>query len=95
MKGKTVYLCDRRKCQNCQYPTCKHTESIFNAKNFHMAGGAFWENDREDIDEAKRNAYLNALYIINNKKEEHETDDENIINVLNELEDEIKELLRK
>ena len=29
-----LYLCNRRKCDDCSYPICKHTEDIRFAKNF-------------------------------------------------------------
>lgn len=29
-----LYLCDRRACNNCSYPKCKHTSDIRHAKNF-------------------------------------------------------------
>lgn len=32
-KDQRVYLCDRKKCAGCSYPTCKHTTDINHAKN--------------------------------------------------------------
>lgn len=28
---ETLYLCDRKKCENCSYPECKHTTDIHHA----------------------------------------------------------------
>lgn len=30
-----AYLCDRKKCEDCSYPDCKHTTDITHAKNPH------------------------------------------------------------
>lgn len=95
MKDKVFYLCDRRKCQNCQYPTCKHTNNVLYADNFYMQNGGFWEKDINFIkDKAKRKAHLETLNIIDDMKDEH-CDDEKIMDVLNKLESDIKELLNK
>lgn len=32
-----LYLCDRRQCDVCHYPTCKHTKDISHAINFEVA----------------------------------------------------------
>ena len=38
-----VYICDRRKCENCNYPECKHTFDIKHAANFElMEPGGFY-----------------------------------------------------
>jgi len=34
--SKILYLCDRRKCRNCN-PDCKHTEDITHAENFEVS----------------------------------------------------------
>lgn len=33
MATKVAYLCDRKLCENCSYPECKHTFDISHAKN--------------------------------------------------------------
>lgn len=33
-KPYIFYLCDKKKCKNCNYPACKHTQDITHAKNF-------------------------------------------------------------
>lgn len=33
MNKKYFYLCDKKACENCNYPTCKHTEKIEHAIN--------------------------------------------------------------
>lgn len=33
MATKVAYLCDRKLCENCSYPECKHTLDISHAKN--------------------------------------------------------------
>ena len=39
-----LYLCDRRACLNCSYPTCEYTTDIAHAKNFkRMPAGDFIE----------------------------------------------------
>lgn len=90
MKGKTFYLCDRRRCQNCQYPTCKHTESIFNAKNFHAESGNFYEDDDKDI---YLKAYWDVIFLIKDIKDKHKDDEK--INIIDELENEIKKGMKK
>ena len=29
-----LYLCNRKKCEDCQYPECKHTTDVNYAANF-------------------------------------------------------------
>lgn len=29
-----IYICDRKKCEHCSYPKCKHTTDINHAANF-------------------------------------------------------------
>lgn len=29
-----AFLCDRKACEKCSYPTCKHTANMNHAKNF-------------------------------------------------------------
>lgn len=31
MKAEVYFLCDRKKCEKCSYPICKHTEDINHA----------------------------------------------------------------
>lgn len=47
IKPDTVlYLCDRRACENCAYPLCKHTTDIYHAVNFEKGlGGGYWEKE--------------------------------------------------
>ena len=33
------YLCDRKACPNCSYPTCEYTTDIRHAKNFEYVAG--------------------------------------------------------
>lgn len=33
MKVKFFYLCDRKACKRCSYPTCKHTSDVNHAIN--------------------------------------------------------------
>ena len=33
-ENKVAYVCDRKQCENCSYPDCKHTTNIKHAKNF-------------------------------------------------------------
>ena len=33
MIEKYLYLCDQKKCKDCSYPECKHTDNINHAKN--------------------------------------------------------------
>lgn len=32
----TIYLCDRKACEQCHWPDCKHTKRIEHAVNFKM-----------------------------------------------------------
>ena len=34
-----AFLCDRKQCEKCSYPMCKHTFDIRHAKNFENKGG--------------------------------------------------------
>lgn len=34
MENKILYLCDKRACDRCLSPTCKHTVHVAHAKNF-------------------------------------------------------------
>lgn len=92
MKDKVFYLCNRNKCQNCKYPTCKHTANIFYASNFHMENGLFFEDEKSEV--AKEKAYLETLFFISETKYEYGEDDDRRI-VLEKLENEIKKLLNK
>lgn len=29
-----IYICDRKQCERCSYPTCKHTQDVTHAVNF-------------------------------------------------------------
>ncbi len=43
---KVYYLCDRKRCQNCSYPFCKHTSDVTHAINFKKDDdGIFVEGD--------------------------------------------------
>ena len=33
VKQEFLYLCDCKKCKNCIYPICKHTNDLNHAKN--------------------------------------------------------------
>lgn len=35
---KLLYLCDRKKCENCSYPECKHTTDTNHAVNYNQPG---------------------------------------------------------
>lgn len=40
-----MYLCDRKRCENCTYPRCKYTTDISHAANFHRTIGGYWEEE--------------------------------------------------
>lgn len=45
-----LYFCDRRACEHCSYPLCKHTRDICHAVNFEKnLGGAYWEKEKRDL----------------------------------------------
>lgn len=45
-----LYLCDRKACENCVYPLCKHTTDISHAVNFEKnLGGGYWEKEKRDL----------------------------------------------
>lgn len=47
---KFAFICDRRACDTCNYPTCTHTTDIKHAKNFVAdAGGNYKELDENDV----------------------------------------------
>ena len=33
-----LFLCDRKACEKCSYPTCRHTTELEHARNFAPAG---------------------------------------------------------
>lgn len=33
-ESRILYICDRKKCEDCSYPICCHTEDVAHAKNF-------------------------------------------------------------
>lgn len=33
-----LFLCDRKACEKCNYPTCRHTPELEHARNFAPAG---------------------------------------------------------
>lgn len=35
---KILFLCDRKACEKCSYPTCRHTPELEHARNFAPAG---------------------------------------------------------
>ena len=103
-ENKVFYLCNRTKCQNCEYPTCKHTASIFYASHFIFKNGQFWEKNI-DIDfkendlnslirQSKHNAYLDTILLIKKTKSEYlyGMNNKKVIKVLDELENKINEL---
>ncbi len=44
---RVFYLCDRKACETCNYPTCKHTTDPMHAKNFEMGAGDLREIEAE------------------------------------------------
>ena len=46
MEEKTIlYLCNRKKCNSCSYPSCKRTQDINFAKNIVKVGEAYVEEE--------------------------------------------------
>lgn len=37
-KRNILFLCDRKACEKCSYPTCRHTPELEHARNFAPAG---------------------------------------------------------
>lgn len=35
---KILFLCDRKDCEKCSYPQCRHTQELEHARNFAPAG---------------------------------------------------------
>lgn len=35
---KILFLCDRKACEKCSYPQCRHTQELEHARNFAPAG---------------------------------------------------------
>ena len=44
---QVVYLCDRRQCERCTYPECKHTCDLEHAENFTRVDKDKWM-EKED-----------------------------------------------
>ena len=42
-RNSVIYICDRKKCENCSFPTCGHTTDITHAVHFENVGGVFVE----------------------------------------------------
>ena len=53
-----LYLCDRKKCENCHPEVCIHTSDINHAMNrghfngFEELGGDFWEKEYDGCAES-------------------------------------------
>ena len=47
-ENKTLYLCDRKACERCSYPKCKHTTNIYHARNFERIDDIFVEGTEEE-----------------------------------------------
>lgn len=43
MESRIYYICNRKKCKECHYPTCKHTQDIQYAMNYEYFNGAYFE----------------------------------------------------
>lgn len=43
---KVAYICDRKACKNCSYPSCKYTTDIKHAKNFNLSFAHYEEDDK-------------------------------------------------
>ena len=43
MESRIYYICNRKKCKECHYPTCKHTEDIQYAMNYEYFNGNYCE----------------------------------------------------
>lgn len=41
--SKVFFECDRRKCLNCSYPLCRHTEDIEHAEHFKNECSGYYE----------------------------------------------------
>lgn len=54
-----LFLCDRKACEKCSYPTCRHTPELEHARNFAPAGftkrtdGVWVEQEDVTIDQDK------------------------------------------
>ena len=54
-----LFLCDRKACEKCIYPTCRHTPELEHARNFAPAGftkrtdGVWVEQEGVTIDQDK------------------------------------------
>lgn len=54
-----LFLCDRKACEKCSYPTCRHTPELEHARNFAPAGftkrtdGVWVEQEGVKIDQDK------------------------------------------
>ena len=55
MENKILYLCNRKKCENCSYPTCKHTTDIDYAVSFEKNEAGCYEEQKQAkwIDDAE------------------------------------------
>lgn len=43
---KALYICDRKQCENCSFPVCRHTTDIKHAANFDKdSSGDYIEKD--------------------------------------------------
>lgn len=52
-----AYLCDRKQCENCSYPTCRHTTDISHAVNFEQCGNTnrYIEKEPEEDNDDNHN----------------------------------------
>ena len=43
---KVAYICDRKACKDCSYPSCKYTTDIKHAKYFNLSFAHYEEDDK-------------------------------------------------
>lgn len=67
MENKILYLCNRKKCENCSYPTCKHTTDIDYAVNFEKNEADCYEEKHEQKRIVVPFNIGDTLYVISEK----------------------------
>lgn len=84
--SKVLYICDRRACKSCSYPTCKHTTDITHAEHFSL--GMDNETFVELEDTMKRKFRVHEL---DNKQQEVSSNIREVASLLDEALDDIRD----
>lgn len=69
-KRKVFYICDRKACDSCDNPNCKHTHKIEHAKNFKSNKELGMNNGYDDYWESEPEIANGSSYFLTPENEE-------------------------